>query len=568
MEFTNQIKEETWNRQNGLCGLCGVEIIETNGTTERFFHQLLPFESGGKIETDNCVVLCKNCLEQVTSNAKFSDPFSFNANDFSYANLTGDILAAYINSFNSIKNELEELHIQSQSLPDLRNLKNKLIEAREKLKTYTFKKEHIDSFHDFINKSFEELSKRQNEEREKYDKECLENYNRLKSKVDEAIDFTVTSQNFNIAREALIAVQNEFKGIKLKSEQRDELYPRIQKAFEALHLRQMEERESYEMECIENYHNIKFKIDEAIAYCLSTTDFRSAREKLISTQNLFKGLKLKKEQREEQYLRIQQAFDELNKRQDEEKISYESECNSNFEKIKTLIDNAAQFLEESTDYKAVRDNLVETQHEFKGLKLKKDQREEQYSRIQELFNTLNHKQRSDWDTYEIECNENADKLQVMINDAMNEVQSVTEFRNIREKLIDIQNEIKNLKLKKEQRNDFFKKIREAFVVLDNRRLDYRGRRVEEKKLKLQSILSNLENKIKRVEESIDRDKESLEFQQSKFSEVRLGEKEDELKNEIQEKIDNILGRITDKDKSIIDLKTRILDIQNELNTLQ
>jgi len=56
-EFTEKIKREAYERQNGICPLCGkwftFEQMEADHIT--------PWSLGGKTVAENCQMLCKEC---------------------------------------------------------------------------------------------------------------------------------------------------------------------------------------------------------------------------------------------------------------------------------------------------------------------------------------------------------------------------------------------------------------------------------------------------------------------------------------------------------------------------
>ena len=112
-----------------------------------------------------------------------------------------------------------------------------------------------------------------------------ENYNAIKPKVDAAIEVAKTETEFRKGREALFAVQNEFKTHVMLREHKEELLTAINSAFEDLNRRQSDERENYEMECIENYHSLKSSVDQAISFANSQTMYAEGRKALIAVQS-------------------------------------------------------------------------------------------------------------------------------------------------------------------------------------------------------------------------------------------------------------------------------------------
>jgi flagellar hook-basal body complex protein FliE len=220
---------------------------------------------------------------------------------------------------------------------------------------------------------------------EKYD----EIYAEFKKSVLEKIEFSKESEIINKGRDALIEVQNQFKEMNLKRDHREEVVKLLDEAFDHLNQKQAEERERYEMECIENYHNLKAIVDEALEFFQNSDNLRDVRLKLIEAQNSFKGLVLKKEQREEQFDRIQKAFDILNEKQAAEREEFEQEAEENYSKLKIVIDEAIEFSKNAEIFKDARQKLIQAQKEIRGKKLRKIQRDNLYGAIREAFEQLN-----------------------------------------------------------------------------------------------------------------------------------------------------------------------------------
>jgi hypothetical protein len=508
-------------------------------------------------------MLCKICHNSITGNEggeapvfkKYQYPFA-GFNSYNYEEIFGDI---------SI--DVETVLEWAKTTTDLKQVRNQLRDKMQVVKNLTLNKEHSDDLLSKIGMAFEDLNQRQMEENAKYEEEFNENYNKLKSIVDEAIVFAVDTMNFVKARENLIAAQNEFKEIRLKPAHRDELFTKLKQAFEDLSKRQTEERERYEMECIENFHSLKNIIDEALLFIETSANFSKSRETLIKTQNAFKGLKLKKDQREEQYKRIQDAFEVLNHQQAEEREKFEVECNDNYVNLKKMVDESITFVQTSTDYKDARETLIKAQNTIKGFKLTRQQRDDLYSLIRRVFDDLNRRQSEDRKNFEKESNENYLNLTKKIEEAAADMQILTDFRHIREILIAIQSEVMIVNLKRERRNELFSRIREAFSDLDKKRVEYRELKRQEKVEKLQSILTNLQSKALRIDESLGRDKEALVIHKEKLAQMETSENineaaMDDLKNRLQA----IESRLQDKETSLNEINTRINDIQKELTS--
>ena len=68
-------------------------------------------------------------------------------------------------------------------------------------------------------------------------KQSESNYTRLKKMVEEGLKLAEETHEYKEAREYLKKIQGEFRGIKMVNEQREELYSRLQTAFDILNKR-------------------------------------------------------------------------------------------------------------------------------------------------------------------------------------------------------------------------------------------------------------------------------------------------------------------------------------------
>lgn len=445
---------------------------------------------------------------------------------------------------------------------DFREIRKRLTEAKDKLKSLFLNEPDNEKYSALIQEQIELLNTRQSEEQEKFEAESLENYNSVYGAVKEAVDFAAASSDFKLSREKLLAAQDLFKNLRLKRQHKDELYNLVNHSFDLVSKKQNEERENYEMECIENYHSLKQKIDAAIEFSKKSEIFSDARKALINVQNQIKGLKLKRDQRDELYQFIRDAFEDVNKRQEEERSVFNKETSENYNNLKSQVHAALDFAQTSEEYSLSREKLIAMQNLIKATKLKREHRDELFADIRKVFEELNEKQSQERDSYEAECNSNYEKLTEKVNDCFALVHGLTEFNMIRESLITLQGEVRIARLKKDQRNELFSRIREAFSLFDKKRMEYFDQKNEEKAKKLLEIKTNLEEKTARLKDVLEKDYESLEVVKSKLNDPSNDEY---LINELNSKISNIENRIKEKQETIEQTKLRLNEIEAEIN---
>lgn len=457
----------------------------------------------------------------------------------------------------------EEIGKEAETINDEANFKiirKNLVEYKERvLSLFLLPKLDRDTLIDKIQDIYNVLSEKQDKIREEKNKEYEKNLEEIKPEFEAVIEEISKATNFKDARAKLIEIQSKVRNAKLRTFEKDNFLKVAQENFEILNKKQEAEREAYEMECSENYLNLKNRIELEIKNANSNENFREARQILINAQALIKGVKLKKHNRDQLYQSIREEFNKLNEAQDQNREEFEAKSKEDYQKIKPVVDKACQDAINPTDYNLSRNTLIDLQKEIKDLSLTRQMKDELFGQIREVFSKLNELQENDREGFGKEADQNFIKLEIKVNEAVANVEYSNDFKDIREGLIAVQDEIKILSLKKHQRNELFKRIRQAFEAFDDKRNKYNDRRKEEKKAKLNSILENLTQKIERTKSSLEDENANLETQKN-----RLEAANDADKQSIEDIVKAIELRINEKNELILATENRIKDISNEL----
>ncbi len=562
MDFSEQLLILLHERQKGNCGHCGL-TFGLNPKLEQRCYYLIPKHFGGKQEEDNCVILCNECLAKIEADSKFKDPTLYSLDEFEPANFAGNIIKVYTDSFRAIAGEIEKCLVEVETATYLKDARNKLLDVKNKVNTmFLLYDQHREELNNKIQSGFDVINSRLTKSKKQYELKSQENIQRIKPEIENVIKYSKETTNFKDAREKLIRIQSEVRNTTLRKHDKDVFFKDIRNAFDELRIRQDEEREQYEMECSENFFRLKALIEHAVDFASKTEIFKNGRQKLIEAQHKIKGHVLKKDKRDELYGMIRIAFDALNERQDIERAEFDRISSENYEKVNIIVDEAVEFAKCSEIFKDAREALINAQNVIKEFPMKRVRRNELFGRIREVFNEINQRQNQERETFESECSENYNKLVEKINIAVEDAENAPDFRVLRDNLIALQDEVKILRLKREQRNGLFKKIRQAFSIFDERRNEYREVMKVEKRDKLMSIIDNLNLKTDRINESIARDREMLEEEQAKIPPDNDAEPQSTGQVPIIDK------RIADKGKSIEEINKRIADIKNELEKLK
>lgn len=414
--------------------------------------------------------------------------------------------------FESLKKDVDNLKTDILTLEEIKHERKTMAELKEKLiSLFLVSKSERDKYIDLIQSKFEILKETSDKIKNEINSRLEENLKQIEPKVQSVLKEAENPDNFGEMRKKLIELQSELKEYELHRDRKDDFFSLVQKAFESLDEQQDLEREKYEMETSENYLNVKPKVADSIKFAVQTDNFNQARERLINCQNELKQLKLKKTHLDELFGLIRLAFDNVNQKQDLEREKQKEASVENYNEIKPIVDEAVEFADKTDDYEAARKKLIKTQKLIKEKTLTRAQRDELYGAIREVFNRLNEKQDSNREEFIDECNANYAKLEIAVNEAAAYIDFTNNLNEIREGLLEVQDEVKIVKLTRTQRNELFKRIRLGFSKFDDKRNEFIESRKKFKKSqpKEESTDSDIKNKVEK-DINIDLDSEKTE----------------------------------------------------------
>lgn len=463
--------------------------------------------------------------------------------------------------FNNLESQINELSDSINHDTDFRSVRKRIVALKEQvISLFLIPIVDKDRLKNRLQEIYESLSEKQNELKEELNKIYEENLNKFEPKFTQIIAEVNELPIFKEARKKLTELQNELKTIKLKQFDKDKFFNLIQENFNSINQKEVAERESYEMECSNNYLMIKPKVEQITQNVEKSDKFNDSRKKLIDLQNEIKELKLKKNNRDELFQIIRESFNSLNERQDKQREVFSKESSENYEKIVPVVNQAIEFASNPSNFSTARQTLINIQKELKELVLSKAQRDELFGKIREVFNGLNEQQDENREEFEQESNANNAKLEIKVNEALMNIEYSNDFRDIREGLLTVQDEIKILKIKRNQRNDLLAKIRKGFEKFDKKRNAYLEQKKQDKIKNLNSILENLSSKNDRLNSLITEDKDTLS---------NLNKQYEESKEEnIKINIDDLTKKISEKEELLKSNNDRIDDIKKELESLK
>lgn len=547
IELSLEKISEVVQRQNGLCAVSGKKFEEINDEIKVYAI------SATEDNIDNFVAIWVNAdLSNLKVGNEFISPVRKYA--FPYANFNSYNDEEKINDLNSEYEKINNIpHSEENLKPVINHLKG-VIKLAKDLEIDESKWPLLPELYQKL-KSFEEQNAKIKAEINEASQKFTEKY---KAKIDELLQTQNKWQELRNARQKLVNLQKEISNnlTKVSKNAVEDIKKLIADAISSITQRQIQERENYEMECSDNYLQLKNQFESILSTISSTKDFTKTRQELIEAQKSISSKTLKRNHQEELYQIIRNGFEQLTQIQDADKANFIAEANENYAKLLPLVENAINIAQSTDTFKEAREALIAAQTSIKGITLTKEHRDELYGKIREVFEKVNIQQEVERTQFNKESEENFQKLLSKIETEKEKLLNNPHFKTIRENLLTIQSEIKVWKLRTDNRNKLYETLKEAFKLLDEKRNEFFDAQKKQKKNKYEVLLKNLKEKYDKLVEAIQLDKEEL----TKLEQESESSSEEQNQNKESRK-EIIKSKIEEKEKRIKETLQRIQEIE-------
>ena len=550
VELSQEQINEIFERQNGLCALSGKKL---DSSIKDEFQVYTITENFNNENLDDFVLIWKNAdFSSLNSNEFPEKPFR--KHQFQFANFKTYNSDEKANEISADFELIKEYSKNEENLKNSINLTNSLQKVFQSLNL----EDTFNHIQQNITDHLITLDQRYNQIRSKINEDSAKFFNEFNSKIEELKNVPSNWQNLRTARQKLLNLPNEIakSTIKISKNTLEELKKNIANALTLIAQKQIAERENYEMECSDNYLQLKQMIDNYlpnIDAAKENNNYSKIRQGLIDIQKTIAKKTLKRNHQEELYQSIRNAFEKLSELQNLDKTRFMEEANENYEKLKPVVDNAITIATTTDSFKEARETLIAAQASIKGLSLSKEQRDDLYGRIREVFLKVNVQQEEERGEFLKVSDDNFVNLLNKINKEKERLLNNPHFKTIRESLLTIQGEIRILKLKTDHRNKLYENLKTAFSLLDEKRNSFFDHQQQMKKSKSDSVLKNLHDKLTILEEALEIDRKEMETLENSLNNNLTNDEADEVKS----KINSIKIMIEEKNKRIQETKNRL-----------
>ena len=213
--------------------------------------------------------------------------------------------------------EVEALVAKAEKANDVEAHWRKLIELQQEIKDRDLTLEARNELLNELQEAFTIIKLRREEKQAELAQQSFSNALTLEEMITEGETLAANSDEFKVVFDRLKQIQQVFREFSLPADEREELYQRLQQAFETIKGRQEAWFSERDRETRENYNRLKPLVLNALERARTSNEFKKTREMLKNVQAEFKGLRMKAESREALYSQLQKAFDILNQRHDE-----------------------------------------------------------------------------------------------------------------------------------------------------------------------------------------------------------------------------------------------------------
>ena len=357
-----------------------------------------------------------------------------------YLNTSAEKVVA-LNSIERVMTEIEDfkLDVESSDLPDF--AKNAMLEATKPVI-------------DILNKKRSEI-----------ERELKQNYEEMKERAMELLEEAKKGSIFVQIREHLKDFQEIARKVRMKPEHREEVLSIIQQAFDILWERQQKWRESAQAERERNYELLRKELEELDKLVRTTHDFRNTRMELIKFQDKTKTLPLESSKRSELIAELNNLFNILRARQSEWAAAMELERQRNYEQMKKEVEDCVELAQKTRYFKEAREHFNRIRERLRELPMTREHKDELFSKLREAYAILGERQAEYRRELEKEFNENYQRLSEMVSKGLEMAQTSPSFNEARDYLRQVRDELRNTRMRRDQKDELFDRLRAAFDIL-------------------------------------------------------------------------------------------------------
>ena len=195
------------------------------------------------------------------------------------------------------------------------------------------------------------------------------------------------------------------------------------------------------------------------------TEFRSSyMNELKTLQEEARNIRMAHMQREEIRGIFQEIYQYIQRLR-------EDSARKNKARIQEIVQKAVQAaFSSSTEFRAIREQLKAAQQELKQTYLSREDKDRFWKQLNEVFAELSKRQEKGWKENKAKQEAEFDRVRGLLDSVTLTIGTTRDLRGAKQRLIEVQAQLKGADLSREHRDALFSRIKTAFDII-NRRID-------------------------------------------------------------------------------------------------
>lgn len=467
--------------------------------------------------------------------------------------------------FDELKKVVEKEISKAKRLEDPREAKRILIECQNLLKSTTLSRDEKNKLFGMLQDEFEAVNRKIAEEREQFENEAALNYFHLKRLVEEALMKVRNIVDFEDVWSFLLDVQSQFKGIRLRPEQRESLYASLQEAFD---IAKASRRLETEPESSKNNYTFEQFFERFAAFDTALNnpdDIAVMKQQLSALRTDLRNSVIAKAQKDELFDWVNRLSARLNQYIEEQQIVRQLASQQLRDEIVQQLEMLELPVMESDDFVNIREQLKLLQEKSRSEAILRDDRLFLQERINQLFQILNSRQFAEKETFLKEAEENCKRLSQLLQKALKQARESDKFTETREFLKSIQSEFKGIKLLKEDRVLLYDQLQQAFQILNARIDEYFKTKKKNWVIRMEFRISELFTSAEILKESLQKDIDELSLLETQLDVLRSAGRDAASIKALQVRIASVQNTIERKQAEIRQIEDEMHDLKKRLD---
>lgn len=313
-----------------------------------------------------------------------------------------------------------------------------------------------------------------------------------------------------------------------------------------------------------NYLTLKEIVDRGLEQAASVKDPQEAKGILIDIQEHFRGLPLFRDDREELYNRLQEAFTSVNSLIENNRRAFREEADRNYREMKVQCDQALALFDTETGFRTIWDRLIEVQTEIRERKMDRENRMALLERLQDGFTLIRSEREAQQKKFESEASAGYFRIKPMAEEGLKLASETHEYKETREFLKKIRNELREARMTREQREELSSKLQTAFDILGKRLDEFFRTKKKNWMTKMNYTLARFDAENFELDKAIRKEEEFLEKLSEQLEIQNLSGKDGTGASALEARIASVRASIEAKQRQIIRNETERNELRAKL----